>query len=98
MSLRLKLLLLSLATLALPWEGCQYAREMEAALRAGEQQALAGTAQTLAAALEGRTDLLYRDVEGAESSPPGPLDLQPLLLPAAPFVDAVAGEWPHGRA
>ena len=97
MSLRLKLLLLSLATLALPWEGCQYAREMEAALRAGEQQALAGTAQTLAAALEGRTDLLYRDVEGAESSPPGPLDLQPLLLPAAPFVDAVAGEWPHGR-
>jgi signal transduction histidine kinase len=94
-SLRLKLLLLSLATLALPWEGCQYARKMEAALRAGEQQALAGTAQTLAAALQGRTDLLYRDVEGAESAPPGPLDLEPVLLATAPFIDGYADEWPH---
>ena len=33
MSLRLKLLALGLATLVLPWAGCRYAREMEAALR-----------------------------------------------------------------
>ena len=34
MSIRLKLLLLGLATLVLPWAGCRYAREMESALRA----------------------------------------------------------------
>ena len=33
MSLRFRLLLLSLATLVLPWAGCNYAREMESALR-----------------------------------------------------------------
>jgi hypothetical protein len=31
--LRTKLLLLALTTLALPWAGCQYAREMESVLR-----------------------------------------------------------------
>ena len=40
MSLRLKLLLLGLATLVLPWAGCRYAREMETALREGEQNSL----------------------------------------------------------
>ena len=40
MSLRLKLLLLGLATLVLPWAGCRYAREMESALRQGEADSL----------------------------------------------------------
>ena len=31
MSLRLKLLLLGLLTLVLPWGGCRYARQMEGA-------------------------------------------------------------------
>src|SRR5215472_6464069 len=57
MSLRLKLLALGLATLALPWAGCRYAREMEAALREGEQTSLQAVAQTIAASLQGRTDL-----------------------------------------
>ena len=61
MSLRLKLLALGLATLALPWAGCRYAREMEAALREGEQTSLQAVAQTIAASLQGRTDLLYRE-------------------------------------
>ena len=42
MSLRLKLLLLGLATLVLPWAGCRYAREMESALRQGESEFAAG--------------------------------------------------------
>ena len=42
MSLRLKLLLLGLATLVLPWAGCRYAREMESALRDGEVDSLQG--------------------------------------------------------
>jgi len=61
MSLRLKLLALGLATLGLPWAGCRYAREMEAALREGEQTSLQAVAQTIAASLQGRTDLLYRE-------------------------------------
>ncbi|HEY1492876.1 MAG TPA: histidine kinase dimerization/phospho-acceptor domain-containing protein, partial [Steroidobacteraceae bacterium] len=60
MSLRLKLLLLGLATLVLPWAGCRYAREMESALRDGERDSLQGVAQTIAASLQGRTDLMYR--------------------------------------
>src|SRR5215472_5576292 len=131
MSLRLKLLLLGLLTLVLPWAGCRYAREMESALREGEQNSLQAVAQTIAASLQGRTDLLYRAAPppaspapdnanaaaqpGAAQDPdtaseatsatsdtahtrdmalatdpepphPGPYDLQPLLLSAAPLL------------
>jgi two-component system sensor histidine kinase ChvG len=64
MSLRLKLLLLGLATLILPWGGCRYARQMEAALREGERNSLQAVAQTIASSLQGRTDLLYREGKG----------------------------------
>jgi signal transduction histidine kinase len=70
MSLRLKLLLLGLATLVLPWGGCRYARQMEAALREGEQNSLQAVAQTIADSLQGHTDLLYR--EGKTRSEPQP--------------------------
>ena len=46
--LRTKLLLLALTTLALPWAGCQYAREMETVLRESEQQSLLAVATTIA--------------------------------------------------
>src|SRR5215469_17200625 len=73
MSLRLKLLALGLATLVLPWAGCRYAREMEAALREGEQTSLQAVAQTIAASLQGRTDLLYREpLPPADSAPDAP--------------------------
>ena len=48
MSLRLKLLLLGLATLVLPWEGIRYAREMESALRQSEQHELQAVSETIA--------------------------------------------------
>ena len=73
MSLRLKLLALGLATLVLPWAGCRYAREMEAALREGEQTSLQAVAQTIAASLQGRTDLLYREpLPPSDSAPDAP--------------------------
>src|SRR5579872_4843524 len=125
MSLRLKLLLLAFATLVLPWAGCRYAQEMETALREGERNSLASVAQTIAASLQGRRDLLYREVSSrtvtrvapasedntdpasqadtdstdvseptdaseskADSTPVrSPYDLEPLVLPAAPFLD-----------
>ena len=70
MSLRLKLLLLGLLTLVLPWGGCRYARQMEAALREGEPNSLQAVAQTIAASLQGRTDLLYREGRRPARAPP----------------------------
>jgi signal transduction histidine kinase len=72
MSIRIKLLLLGLFTLVLPWAGCRYAREMESALREGEQTSLLSVAQTIASSLQGRSDLLYRQpphVEDPETPP-----------------------------
>ncbi|MBS0365732.1 MAG: hypothetical protein JSR67_07925 [Proteobacteria bacterium] len=87
MSLRLKLLLLGLATLVLPWAGCQYAREMEGALREGERSSLAAVAQTIAASLEGRTDLLYRATPPAAPAT-GPSSSQPADAGPPPFPEA----------
>ena len=113
MSIRLKLLLLGLATLVLPWAGCRYAREMESALREGEQNSLLAVAQTMASSLQGRTDLLYRepppaadtDTPGEEESPAkrrepkaSPYDIRPILLPAPPFLDGYGDEWPQSKA
>ncbi len=51
MNLRRQLLLVSLLTLMLPWAGCEFIRETEIALRAGQQQMLAGTARAVASSL-----------------------------------------------
>ena len=85
MSLRLKLLLLGLLTLALPWGGCRYARQMEAALREGEQNSLQAVAQTIAASLQGRTDFLYRE---AQDSPQVAVDAAPTADSQAPGTGA----------
>ncbi len=100
MSLRLKLLLLGLLTLVLPWAGCRYAREMESALREGEQTSLESVAETLATSLEGRVDLLYRappgaGADGSSRLEAGPYDLRPLALTAAPLVDGYSEGWPR---
>src|ERR1700761_7001381 len=94
MSLRLKLLLLGLATLVLPLAGYEYARQMEAALREGEQQSVLAIAQTIATSLQGRTDLLYRSTPDTGWKAPGPADLQAVPLVAVPFLDGYADEWP----
>ncbi|HJS92017.1 MAG TPA: ATP-binding protein [Steroidobacteraceae bacterium] len=94
MSLRLKLLLLGLATLVLPWTGIRYAREMEAALRESEQHALQAVAETMAASLQGRMDLLYRNPGQSAPSDVGPYDLTPLALTAPPYIDGYADDWP----
>jgi two-component system, OmpR family, sensor histidine kinase ChvG len=97
MSLRLKLLLLGLATLVLPWTGIRYAREMEAALRESEQHALQAVAETIAASLQGRMDLLYRNPGESAPTDNGPYDLTPLALTAPPYIDGYPDDWPHDR-
>ncbi len=52
MSLRLKLLLVALSTLSLPWAGWQFVRQTEALLRQGQEQTLLASASTLARALD----------------------------------------------
>src|SRR5262249_8787245 len=47
---------------------CRYAREMESALREGEQNSLLAVAQTIASSLQGRVDLLYRQPAAVEDS------------------------------
>ncbi len=88
----LKLLLLVLVTLVLPWDGVRYARQMEAALRQSERQDLQSLARTLAASLQGRMRLIYR--YPALGTQPGPYDLTPVVLPAPLYVDGYADGWP----
>jgi two-component system, OmpR family, sensor histidine kinase ChvG len=91
--LRTKLLLLALTTLALPWAGCQYAREMETVLRESEKQSLLAVTTTIAGSLKGRRELLFRadSLPGSEVSNPG--DLTPVVLSGAPLIDGRADEW-----
>ena len=95
MSLRLKLLLLGLATLVLPWDGIRYAREMEAALRESEQHALQAVSETIASSLQGRMDLLYRNPGEPAPADAGPYDLTPLVLTAPPYIDGYPDDWPR---
>ena len=92
MSIRTKLLLLSLATLALPWAGCQYAREMESSLREAEQQGLLAVANTLATSLRGRADFLYR---GNEPPVDGAKNYLAIPLVTEPNLDGQADDWPE---
>jgi signal transduction histidine kinase len=82
---------------------------MESALREGERNSLQSVAQTMAASLQGRRDLLYRepvmpapDPDESNAAPrmaeqPSPYDLRPVLLSAQPFLDGYVDEWPQDK-
>lgn len=95
MSLRTKLLLLSLLTLILPWAGWKYAQQMEPTLRSGQEAALLTTADVLGRVVASEPELLYRvgDLRDAFDASRG--DLFAPLLPAAPLIDGFADEWPQ---
>ncbi|MFT4517906.1 MAG: two-component system sensor histidine kinase ChvG [Halioglobus sp.] len=69
MSLRRQLLVVSLLLLSLPWAGCQFIREMEGALRKGQEQSLQATAQAVAAILSDQPQLLYPTTERRGAPP-----------------------------
>jgi two-component system sensor histidine kinase ChvG len=91
--LRTKLLLLALTTLALPWAGCQYAREMETVLRESEQQSLLAVATTIAGSLKGRQELLFRADSLSALDASNARDITPVVLSGAPLIDGRADEW-----
>ena len=89
MNLRRQLLLVSLLTLMLPWAGCEFIRETEIALRAGQQQMLAGTARAVASSLaQYREEFPVRDDAF-------PVDDQLYVheLAARPEVDGYFDDW-----
>jgi two-component system, OmpR family, sensor histidine kinase ChvG len=93
LKLRTKLLLLALTTLALPWAGCQYAREMETVLRESEQQSLLAVTTTIAGSLRGRQELLFRADSLPGSDGNNARDITPVVLSGAPLIDGHADEW-----
>ena len=93
MSIRVQLLLVSLTTLILPWAGCQYARELETALRTSQEQALLASAGTIANALSAEPQRLFRDPDdvGAFDAARGDVYAHPLL--AQPLLDGYRDDW-----
>ena len=69
MSLRRQLLMASLLLLCLPWAGCQFAREVEGALRHGQEQSLQATSAAVAAVLRDRPELLYSNIQRLSENP-----------------------------
>ncbi|MBM0103817.1 HAMP domain-containing protein [Steroidobacter sp. S1-65] len=95
MSLRTKLLLLSLLTLILPWAGWKYAQQMENTLRSGQEAALLTTAEVLGRVVASEPELLYRVGEARDKFDPAAGDLFAPLFPTQPLVDGFADEWPE---
>lgn len=86
MSLRNRLLALSLLTLLLPWSGWKLLQELEGFLRESQENALLSTARTLAGALpfESQSQLLY--------APERYLVLR--ALDHVPMLDGFTDDWP----
>jgi two-component system sensor histidine kinase ChvG len=93
-SLRTKLLLLSLLTLILPWSGWRYATEMEATLRHGQEEALLTTAEVMSRVVASQPELLYRVRSLREDFDPERGDLFAPLLQTQPLIDGFPDEWP----
>jgi two-component system, OmpR family, sensor histidine kinase ChvG len=92
-TLRRQLLLVSLLLLSLPWAGCQFVREIEGALRQGQEQSLRATARAVATLMRDRPQLLYPDVQRAQ-----PVQEKEIRLYAPParqpiIVDGYAEGW-----
>jgi dedicated sortase system histidine kinase len=94
-SLRTKLLLVSLLTLILPWAGWKYAQQMETTLRRGQEDALLTTAQVLGRVVASEPELLYRVADLRTSFDPTRGDLFAPLLVTRPLLDGFADEWPQ---
>lgn len=62
MSIRVQLLIVALTTLILPWAGCQYAGELENALRGSQERALEASADTIAHALAAEPARAFGDL------------------------------------
>ncbi len=90
MTLRKQLLFVSLLTLILPWAGCQFIRETESALREGQQNMLAGTAQAIADSLSQFPQEFARSQADA---PYGENQIYGHPLMTEPLIDGYLDDW-----
>jgi two-component system sensor histidine kinase ChvG len=92
-SIRLQLLIVALTTLVLPWAGCQYARELETALRDSQEKSLLASAGTIANALSAQPQRVFRDPDDTErfAAKQGDLYVYPLRSP--PLLDGYRDDW-----
>jgi dedicated sortase system histidine kinase len=91
-SIRFQLLLVALATLVLPWAGCQYARELETALRVAQENALLASADTIARALSAQPARVFPSADDqAFKSAQG--DLYVFPLHGEPLLDGYRDDW-----
>ena len=91
--IRAKLLLASLALLAVPWVGISFVQEMERFLRQGHEQSVAATAQAVATALNDKPKL-FEPQPSTPSAWHEPGDLYLFSLPSAIDMDGAAQDWP----
>jgi dedicated sortase system histidine kinase len=92
-SIRLQLLLVALATLVLPWAGCQYAGELEAVLRASQENALVASADTMARALSAEPERVFRDQGDPQPFSRDEGDLYAPALHGQPLLDGYQEDW-----
>jgi two-component system, OmpR family, sensor histidine kinase ChvG len=92
-SIRLQLLIVALTTLVLPWAGCQYARELETALRDSQEKSLLASAGTIANALSAQPQRVFRSSLGATGFAAGRGDLYVYPLRNQPLLDGYRDDW-----
>ncbi len=99
MGLRRQLLLVSLLLLTLPWAGCQFVREMEGALRKGQEQSLQASAQAIAATLGDDVAHLYPFEGRRDATPDDRANLYAFSTTQPVIVDGYGDGWEDiGRA
>jgi two-component system sensor histidine kinase ChvG len=92
-SIRLQLLIVALTTLVLPWAGCQYARELESALRQSQEKSLLASAGTIANALSAQPQRVFRDIDDTQPFSASAGDLYVYPLPVQPLLDGYRDDW-----
>ncbi len=93
MRIRSQLLIVGLSTLALPWAGCQYARELQITLRGSQEQALQASAVTVADALAAEPQRVFRDASDRAPFDPARGDIYVFPLSRQPLLDGYRDDW-----
>ncbi len=93
MSIRAQLVLVALTTLVLPWAGCQYARELEGALRSAQENALIASAATIANALSAAPERVFRNIADARPFNAAEGDIYVFPLRRQPLLDGYRDDW-----
>jgi dedicated sortase system histidine kinase len=86
-------LLVSLLLLSLPWAGCQFIGELEAALRKGQEQSLQATARAIGSVLGTHPELIYPTVSRRGDAPDTRTAIYAFPVESPVIVDGYADGW-----